>query len=202
MTPADFAFFVLAAFLVVAALGVVATRNPVHGVLLLVLAFFNASGIFVLLGAEFLAMLLVIVYVGAVMVLFLFVVMMLRIGEKEYENRARGAFMAALVIVGIIFVELGSIVVGFRVLESAALPAFPEPIHISNAKALGRILYTDYIFAFQAAGLILLIAMLGAIVLVHRKRPGVKRQNIANQIARDPKDILELHKIEPNTETI
>lgn len=201
MTPADFAFLVLAATLLASAIGVVTVRQPVHAVLLLVLAFFNAGGLFVLLGAEFLAMLLVIVYVGAVMVLLLFVVMMLGTDAHPLRSTARAALPLALVVAGILAAELGAVALGFQVLESAAAPAFPAPdaAQTPNTQALGQVLYTHYVLPFQAAGLILLVAMIGAIVLTHRQRAGVRRQVIRDQIARDPAEVLEVQKITPRT---
>src|SRR5580693_802453 len=169
------AFYVFATVMTLAALAVVTARNPVHSVLFLILAFFNAAALFVLLGAEFLAMILVVVYVGAVAVLFLFVVMMLDIdfvalrrGFMEYLPL--GALIG-LVLMSELLVVLGGWVVGSGVPGARVIPA-----GLSNTRALGQILYTDYIFYFETAGLILLVAMIGAIVLTLRRRPGVKRQ--------------------------
>ena len=199
MTPYDISFLVLAGTLLASAVGVISVRNPIHAVLLLVLTFFNAGGLFVLLGAEFLAMLLVIVYIGAVMVLFLFVVMMLSIKPKEKQKPSGGSLSFAILIAGILMFELGGIALSFHVLDGASAPISPIADGVTNTKALGMVMYTDYIYPFQAAGLILLVAMIGAIVLTHRKRNGVLTQSISDQVSRDPKDVLEVHKVESRT---
>ena len=176
------AFYLLAAVAVVSALMVVTARNPVHSVLFLILTFFTAAGLFVLLGAEFLAMLLVVVYVGAVAVLFLFVVMML---DVDFASLREG-FARYLPIGGVVALIL-AIETGFTaaaVAAKGAKPLAPGPASIPNAEQIGRVLYTDYFYYFQAAGLILLVAMIGAIVLTLRHKPGVKRQDIAAQTAR------------------
>src|SRR5688572_30590767 len=176
-------FFYLFAFVTVASgFMVITARNPVHAVLWLILAFFNAAGLFILLGAEFLAMILVVVYVGAVAVLFLFVVMMLDVDFAELRaGFIRNAPLGA--IVGIILLIELIMVVGFR-LTGPLTTAVSSPIpaagsNVTNTEALGRILYTKYILLFQGAGLILLVAMIGAIVLTLRHKEGVKRQSIA-----------------------
>jgi len=181
------AFYVLAAVTVGSALAVVSARSPVHSVLFLILSFFSAAGLFVLLGAEFLAMLLVVVYVGAVAVLFLFVVMMLdvdfaslRTGFSRYLPI--GALVAAILLTEMILVSGAVADKG-----AASLPRVPLAAGVSNVEQIGRVLYTDYIYFFQAAGLVLLTAMIGAIVLTLRHKPGVKRQVIADQTARTPK---------------
>jgi NADH-quinone oxidoreductase subunit J len=179
------AFYAFSTILIASAFMVVVARNPVHSVFFLILAFFNAAGLFVLLGAEFIAMILVIVYVGAVAVLFLFVVMMLDIDFAELK---RGAQQYALVGAGVgllLMVELfaSAWLWKFSPIASSQL-AHPTPTGLSNTEALGRILYTDYIYYFQIAGLVLLVAMIGAIVLTLRHRPGVRRQNIGRQNAR------------------
>src|SRR5712692_1958366 len=186
-------FYLFALVAVAAGVMVVSAKNPVHSVLFLILAFFNSAGLFVLLGAEFLAMILVIVYVGAVAVLFLFVVMMLDIDFAEL----RSGFMRYLPIgalVGFILLAelmliLGSWVIapGLAGLQAAPLP--PTAAAVSNTRALGDLLYTRYIFAFQVAGLILLVAMIGAIVLTLRTRVGVRRQRIPEQLARSRREI-------------
>jgi NADH-quinone oxidoreductase subunit J len=189
------AFYIFSAIMIASALMVVAARNPVHSVLFLIAAFFNAAALFVLLGAEFLAMILLIVYVGAVAVLFLFVVMMLDI---DFASLRRGtmAYLPLGAIVGLVLLgELG-IVVGAWVIGGAA-SLHPTPSGVSNTVALGRILYTDYIFYFQTAGLILLVAMIGAIVLTLRHRPGVRRQSIAAQVSRRPEDAMEIRDVKP-----
>ena len=182
------AFYLFAGITVAAGVMVISARNPVHSVLFLILAFFNAGGLFVLMGAEFLAMILVVVYVGAVAVLFLFVVMMLDINFVEL----RQGFLQYLPIgalVGIILlVELIAVVSAWVVAPEAGLaiglPVAP-PDSVTNTQALGEVLYTKYIYLFQAAGLVLLVAMIGAIVLTLRKRPGVRRQNIGEQVSRE-----------------
>ncbi|WP_262691576.1 NADH-quinone oxidoreductase subunit J [Kordiimonas aestuarii] len=193
------AFWLFAAITVLSGLMVISSRNPVHSVLWLILAFFSAAGLFVLMGAEFLAMLLVIVYVGAVAVLFLFVVMMLDINFVEL----RQGFLQYLPIgalIGLILlaelVTLGTAwTFGSDISLNAASPA-PAIEQVENTRALGSVIYTDYIFIFQTAGLILLVAMIGAIVLTHRDRVGVKRQNIGKQNARRPEDAYELVDVE------
>ena len=192
------AFYLFAAVAVAAGIMVVTARNPVHSVLFLILAFFNAAGLFVLMGAEFLAMILVIVYVGAVAVLFLFVVMMLDIDFVEL----RQGFVRYLPIGGLIgivlLVEL-FIVVGGWVSLPETKAAITEPVRegVSNTAALGRLLYTKYVYLFQAAGVILFVAMIGAIVLTLRKREGVKRQKVARQLGRTRAESVELVKVKP-----
>jgi len=193
------AFYMFAATTVAAGALVISAKNPVHSVLWLILAFFSAAGLFVLLGAEFLAMLLIIVYVGAVAVLFLFVVMMLDINFEELREEALSYLPIGGLIGLILLVELVMLGAtwqfGAEVTINAAQP-IPAVADVQNTEALGRILYTDYIFIFQTAGLILLVAMIGAIVLTHRTRPGVKRQNIGAQVARRPEDAYELVDVE------
>ena len=185
------AFYLMAASTVVAGFAVVSARNPVHSVLFLILAFFSAAGLFVLMGAEFLAMLLVVVYVGAVAVLFLFVVMMLdvdfaalRQGFAQYLPI--GGAIAAILAAEMVFVSATVATQGAARLNSAPA-ANGSAEGVTNAEAIGRVLYTDYIYFFQAAGLVLLVAMIGAIVLTLRHKPGVKRQVIADQVLRSPK---------------
>jgi NADH-quinone oxidoreductase subunit J len=187
-------FWIFSAVLIGSALAVIIARNPVHSVLFLILAFVNAAGLFILMGAEFLAMILIVVYVGAVAVLFLFVVMML---DVDFTQLRQG-FLQYIPIAAIIafFVAIELIYVGFGWLRSpqAAAPASPAGV-VSNTEALGRVLYTQYFFFFQAAGLILLTAMIGAIVLTLRHRVGVKRQNIAAQVARNPATAVEVRQV-------
>jgi len=182
---ATLAFYAFAAVLIGSAVMVVTSRNPVHSVLFLILAFFNAAGLFLIAGAEFLAMILVIVYVGAVAVLFLFVVMMLDIDfARLREGFQRYAPVGALIGL-VLLVQLVMVMISWRMAPGAmALRLNETPSDIPNAQALGRILYTDYIYLFQGCGLILLVAMIGAIVLTLRDKPNSKRQNIAEQIAR------------------
>jgi len=182
---AALAFYAFAAVLIGSAVMVVTSRNPVHSVLFLILAFFNAAGLFLIAGAEFLAMILVIVYVGAVAVLFLFVVMMLDIDfARLREGFQRYAPVGALIGL-VLLVQLVMVMISWRMAPGAMPLRLNEtPSDIPNAQALGRILYTDYIYLFQGCGLILLVAMIGAIVLTLRDKPNSKRQNIAEQIAR------------------
>jgi len=194
------AFFYLFALVAVAsALMVISSRNPVHSVLFLILAFFNAAGLFLLAGAEFLALILLIVYVGAVMVLFLFVVMMLDVDFAEFKQGAlRYAPIGALV--GLIFAAELIIVTGGYVLSpelgaSIARP-IPDMAERTNTAVLGDVLYTDYIHFFQMAGLVLLVAMVGAIVLTLRHKQGVKRQSISEQVGRTPETSIEVRKVE------
>ena len=200
MTLADAFFYLFAALTIVAAVLVITARNPVHAVLWLIFAFFNGAGLFVLLGAEFLAMILVVVYVGAVAVLFLFVVMML---DVDFAALRAGFIKNAPLglIVGIILLAELVMVLGFRfagVLPQGIGPA-PAPAPgsaISNTEAIGRLLYREpYVFFFQAAGIILLVAMIGAIVLTLRHKPGVKRQDIAVQNARSPATTIDIVKV-------
>jgi NADH-quinone oxidoreductase subunit J len=187
------AFWVLAAVLVASAAMVVCARNPVHAVLFLILTFFNAAGLFLLAGAEFLAMILVIVYVGAVAVLFLFVVMMLDIDfTRLREGFQRYAPVGAAVGV-LLLIELGVVLSGWHVAAGApGLRAAPIAATLTNTTQLGTLLYTHYVLLFQAAGLILLVAMIGAIVLTHREGTASRRQSIAQQVARDPATTLVL----------
>ena len=188
------AFYVFALVAVGSAVMVISARNPVHSVLFLILAFFNAAGLFVLMGAEFLAMILVVVYVGAVAVMFMFVVMMLDINFAEL----RQGFLRYLPIGGaiglIVLAELLFILAGWKLApEAIRVAAAPTPDQVTNARALGQLIYTQYAYLFQLAGLILLIAMIGAIVLTHRRRPEVRRQSISTQLARE--DSIEVRKV-------
>ncbi len=192
------AFYVFAIVAVVAGVMVISSRNPVHSVLFLILAFFNAAALFVLLGAEFLAMILVVVYVGAVAVLFLFVVMMLDINFVELRRGFLqylpiGALIGIVLLVELVFVFGGWVVSS----DAAAVMTAPTPpiAEISNIHALGRLIYTQYIYLFQVAGLILLVAMVGAIVLTLRHREGVRRQKIGDQLARRREDTIEVVKV-------
>ncbi len=191
------AFYMFAVTAVTAAILVVSARNPVHSVLFLILAFFNAAGLFVLAGAEFLAMILVVVYVGAVAVLFMFVVMMLDIDFVVLRQGFMNYVPLGALIGIVMLVELTVVLAGWRSAPDARLlAAAPMPGDISNTLALGEVLYTHYIYLFQAAGVILLVAMIGAIVLTHRAREGVRRQNIADQVSRRPADTIEIKKVE------
>ena len=181
-------FYLFAGVMLTSGLMVVVSRNPVYSVLFLILAFFNAAGMFVLIGAEFLAMLLVVVYVGAVAVLFLFVVMMLDINFAEMRAGFQKYLPLGLVVGGILVFELVTVMYG-DAFSDARLPIVSK---IANTTQLGGVLYTKYAFLFQIAGLILLVAMIGAISLTMRKRVGVRRQSIADQISRRPEDVLEV----------
>ena len=179
------AFYFFASIMLLSAVMVIGARNPVHSVLFLILAFFNAAGLFILTGAEFLAMLLIVVYVGAVAVLFLFVVMMLDVDFAELKKGAM-QYMPLGGLIGLILVVELAMAAGVWALKPAHLEAVASktPEGVTNAEALGHILYTDYVYYFQIAGLVLLVAMIGAIVLTLRSRPGVRRQNISQQNAR------------------
>jgi len=190
------AFYLFSAILILSAVMVIGAKNPVHSVLFLILAFFNAAGLFVLLGAEFLAMLLVVVYVGAVAVLFLFVVMMLDVDFAELKKGSL-QYLPFGALIGLILVaEL--VMVGFVwVLKPGAAKASATPSNLTNTEALGYILYTDYVYYFQIAGLVLLVAMIGAIVLTLRTRPGVRRQVISVQNARTAAMAVDMHDLKP-----
>ena len=192
------AFYLLAATAVVSGLLVVTARNPVHSVLWLILAFFSAAGLFVLLGAEFLAMLLVVVYVGAVAVLFLFVVMMLDVDFLKLREGYAKYLPIGGVVAAVLLAEM--IVVSSAVIQGGATagltgPGAPDP-DMSNVEAIGRVLYTDYIYFFQAAGIVLLIAMIGAITLTLRHKPHVKRQNISDQVNRSAAKAMEIKSVQ------
>jgi NADH-quinone oxidoreductase subunit J len=196
------AFYLFAGITLLSGLLVISARNPVHSVLFLILAFFNAAGLFILLGAEFIAMILVIVYVGAVAVLFLFVVMMLDVTFADLRKGAMqyvpiGLGVGALLLVELVIMYLSWSFVPVVAENLAHLETAFEGV--TNTESLGQILYTDYIFAFQGAGLVLFVAMVGAIVLTHRSRPGVHRQSVATQHARKPSDVLEIRKVTPGT---
>ncbi|PRD41950.1 NADH-quinone oxidoreductase subunit J [Phyllobacterium phragmitis] len=194
------AFFYLFAFIMIgSAFMVIAARNPVHSVLFLILAFFNAAALFLLAGAEFLALILLVVYVGAVAVLFLFVVMMLDVDFAELKS---GALQYAPIgaLVGLILAAELVVVLGGSVfapqLGQTTMQPIPDMATRSNTAALGDILYTNYVFFFQIAGLILLVAMIGAIVLTLRHKEGVKRQSVPEQVARTPATAIEIKKVE------
>lgn len=192
------AFYVFAFVAIVAGVMVISSRNPVHSVLFLILAFFNAAALFVLLGAEFLAMILVVVYVGAVAVLFLFVVMMLDINFTELRRGFLQYLPIGALIGVVLLAELVFVFGGWASSSSAAaVSAAPMPAsaEITNTHALGRLVYTQYVYLFQAAGLILLVAMMGAIVLTLRHREGVRRQKISDQLARSRDDSIEVVKV-------
>lgn len=201
MIVSAIAFYIFAAIAIAAGFMVIASRNPVHSVLFLILAFFNAAALFVLMGAEFIALILVIVYVGAVAVLFLFVVMMLDIDFTELR-RGFLQYLPVGALLGLILVlELGMVGASWIItpdaMHAAASPAPAFIDQVTNTRALGRILYTQYVYLFQAAGLVLLVAMIGAIVLTLRHRPDIKRQVIAHQVGRKRDDGVEYKDVKP-----
>ena len=183
------AFYLFAALVVASAALTITARNPVHSVMWLILAFFNAAGLMLILGAEFIAMLLVIVYVGAVAVLFLFVVMMLDIDFAELRAGLARYLPFGLLLAIVLAAEIIFAVAAWRAggIELAARAA-PSMGDVPNIQAIGALLYTRYLYIFEGAGLVLLVAMIGAIVLTHRTRSGVRAQNVARQVARRPQD--------------
>ena len=193
-------FYVFAAVLVAAAIGVITARNPVHSVLFLVLCFFNAAVLWLLIEAEFLAIVLVLVYVGAVMVLFLFVVMMLDINiEKLREGFARHAPLGVAVAL-VVVVELYYVLWVRRAGVDVTGGVAPLPEGYSNTEAVGAVLYTDYVYPFQLAAVVLLIAIVAAIALTMRRRPGLKTQDVSRQVAVRRQDRVRLVKVEPEGE--
>jgi NADH-quinone oxidoreductase subunit J len=189
-------FYLFAGVCVASAVMVVTSRNPVHSVLFLILAFVNAAGLFVLLGAEFLAMILIVVYVGAVAVLFLFVVMMLDVDFAELREGFLSYLPIGALVGAVLLAEL-LLVVGGWVIAPGASSAAPVAQSISNTQAIGLVLYTRYVYFFEAAGLILLVAMIGAIVMTLQHKPQVRRQNIADQVARGKASAIELVNVKP-----
>ncbi len=194
-------FYLLAGTVVVSGFMVISARNPVHSVLFLILAFFNSAGLFVLMGAEFLAMIMIIVYVGAVAVLFLFVVMMLdvnfvRLREGFLQYLPVGALIGIILLIELLLM-LGSTTLAVEAAAGSVVVPQPPLDEVTNTEALGALLYTRYVYLFQASGMVLLVAMIGAIVLTHRTRPGVRRQVISEQIGRRREDGVELKKIRP-----
>ena len=198
MTVFAFAFYLFAITAVAAGLMVVVARNPVHSVLWLILAFLSAAGLFVLLGAEFAAMLLMIVYVGAVAVLFLFVVMMLDVDFAELKGEMALYMPLGLLIGVVIIMQLGIAFGSWTTADGAdGLRAAVTPDNVENTAALGALIYDKYLLLFQTAGLILLVAMIGAIVLTLRHRKDIKRQNVLHQMWRDPAKAMELKDVKP-----
>jgi NADH-quinone oxidoreductase subunit J len=193
-------FYLFAGITVASAVMVIAARNPVHSVLFLILAFVNAAGLFVLMGAEFLAWILIIVYVGAVALLFLSVVMMLDVDFTALRRGVLSYLPVGALIGAVLLVELliivGAWAVGPDVAKAITAP-IPPPAQVSNTQALGLVLYTNYIYFFQAAGIILLVAMIGAIVLTLHHKPNVRRQIIAQQVARSKATAIEIVKVKP-----
>jgi NADH-quinone oxidoreductase subunit J len=200
MTVAAFAFYMFSIVAVASGLFVVTAKNPVHSVLWLILAFLSSAGLFVLLGAEFVAMLLIIVYVGAVAVLFLFVVMMLDVDFAELKAEM-SKYMPLALLIGVILLMQFFMVLGVWHASSAAeglrQAVTPDLGQVQNTKALGLLLYDKYVFLFMISALILLVAMIGAIVLTMRHRKSVKRQNVLHQMWRDPAAAMELHDVKP-----
>ncbi len=199
MALSAIAFYLLAAVTLISGVLVVSARNPVHSVLFLILTFFSAAGLFVLLGAEFLAMLLIVVYVGAVAVLFLFVVMMLDVDFAALRQGFAQYLPIGGLVASILAVEMVLVSASVAIQGAAGKNALPDANagQESNTVAIGRVLYTDYVFFFQAAGLVLLVAMIGAIVLTLRHKSGVKRQNIGAQVARTPAKGMHMVQIKP-----
>jgi NADH-quinone oxidoreductase subunit J len=199
MIVATLFFYLFAGLCVASGFMVIAVRNPVHSVLFLILAFVNAAGLFVLLGAEFLAMILIVVYVGAVAVLFLFVVMMLDVDFAELRQGFLGYLPLGIVIGGAFLAELllvvGAWAIGAEVPHAITMP-IPPVQAVTNTEALGRVLYTRYVYFFEVAGLVLLVAMIGAIVLSLHRKPGVKRQRISDQVARTRATAIEIKHVE------
>jgi len=190
-------FYLFSAVLIFSAVMVIASKNSVHSVLFLILAFFNAAALFVLIGAEYIAMTLVIVYVGAVAVLFLFVVMMLNVNFEEMREGFQKYLGLGLMVATVLLAEL--VLVIYWALQKPAALATPEHLptpEVSNVQSIGNLLYTYYVYPFQMAGIILLIAMIGAIVLTLRTRPGVRKQKIANQLARTKEQSVSIVKVE------
>ena len=200
MTVASAFFYLFSGVMIASAFMVIAARNPVHSVLFLILAFVNASGLFILLGAEFLAMILIVVYVGAVAVLFLFVVMMLDVDFAELKQGFLQDLPVGALIGIIVALELILVVGGFTPSPGAiAAPRAPVPADVSNTMAIGLVLYTKHVYFFQAAGFVLLTAMIGAIVLTLRHRPDVKRQDVSEQNARTREQAVEIVKVPSRT---
>ena len=195
MNAAALFFYLFSGVMTASAFMVLASKNPVHSVLFLILAFVNAAGLFLLLGAEFLAMILVVVYVGAVAVLFLFVVMMLDVDFAELKQGFLQYLPLGALIGAAVLIELVMVVGVWTLAPGAALRPASPAAGLSNTAALGRVLYTQYLYFFQAAGMILLTAMVGAITLTLRHKPGVKRQDIAAQVARTKATAIEVVKV-------
>jgi NADH-quinone oxidoreductase subunit J len=194
------AFYVFGVILVASAAMVVVSKNPVHSVLFLILAFFNAAGLFILLGAEFVAMILVIVYVGAVAVLFLFVVMMLDVNFLELRRGINtympfGIFVGSVLVIELVFIVFNPWLVSTGAVQAIGAPAPQAASHITNTRAIGQLLYTHYLYIFQVAGLILLVAMVGAIVLTLRRRSGVQRQRAGVQVSRARGEVLQIQHV-------
>jgi NADH-quinone oxidoreductase subunit J len=196
MTLPLFFFYVFSIIAVASALMVIASRNPVHSVLFLILTFVNASGLFMLAGAEFLALILIVVYVGAVAVLFLFVTMMLDVDFAELRSGLLQYAPIGIVVGAIILLELLLVAGSFALTpQLAAVGVVPMPLDVDNTRALGQLIYTRYVFLFQGAAGVLLVAMMGAIVLTLRHKTGVKRQDVFHQTQRKREEGVELVKV-------
>ncbi len=192
----ELTFYLFSTILLLSGAGVILARNPVHSVLLLILAFFNAAGLMLLLGAEFIALTLVIVYVGAVAVLFLFVIMMLDVDFAELRAGFTKVLPLAMLVGSVLLAQLiYTVRIWPQLAPAMAASPMGNPETLSNTKALGQILYTDYVYQFQTAGLILLVAMIGAIVLTLRHRPDSRRQNVAAQVARARGDVISIQHV-------
>ena len=194
-------FYIFSFIAVLSALMVISSKNPVHSVLFLILSFVNAAGLFVLLGAEFLAMILVVVYVGAVAVLFLFVVMMLNVAEQKqswFIGKKSTHIPTGLIVSVLILLELLVVVGGWKYKEDVMSSSNLILSDVSNTHQIGLVMYTDYILYFQLAGIVLLLAMIGAILLTFRERVGVKKQSYINQISRNPSTAVELKEVKSN----
>ncbi|GIR09681.1 MAG: NADH:ubiquinone oxidoreductase subunit J [Alphaproteobacteria bacterium] len=187
-------FFLFSSITVLSAIAVISSRNPVHSVLFLILAFVNSAGLFVLAGAEFLAMILLIVYVGAVAVLFLFVVMMLNINLEEIKNQVKKYFYSGLFVGLVLMAELFFSFSNLDLIRNKNIEVINNE-NLTNTHLIGSVMYTEYFFVFQLSGCILLVAMVGAIVLTLRRREGVLRQDISKQVSRKKKDSIELIKV-------
>ena len=187
-------FFLFSIIIVFSSIAVISSRNPVHSVLFLILAFVNSAGIFVLAGAEFLAMILLIVYVGAVAVLFLFVVMMLNINLEEIKYQAKKYFYSGLLVGGVLMAELIFSFSNLNIIRNKNAQNL-ENNNLTNTHQIGKVMYTEYFFVFQLSGCILLVAMIGAIVLTLRKREGVLRQDVTKQLDRRKEDSIEIIKV-------
>ena len=194
MTIQSILFYAFSAILLLSATQVVSARNPVHAVLFLILCFFNAAGLFLLMGAEFVAFIMIIVYVGAVAVLFLFVVMMLDINFTDARKAMRRNLLVGLGVGGVLLAEL-LFVIGAWKFDNKAIGATPADA-IDNTRAIGRVLYTDFFYPFQVSGLVLLVAMIGAIVLTLRHRTGTRRQVVSQQLNRPASEIMSVVKVE------
>lgn len=195
----ELAFYLFSGILLLGGTGVIFARNPVHSVLLLILCFFNAAGLMLLLGAEFLALIMVIVYVGAVAVLFLFVVMMLDVNFEQLRKGFTKFLPFGLGVGGVLLAQLVFVFSNWPNLIASPRQPMPDPTQVTNTEALGRILYTDYFYIFQISGIILLVAMIGAIVLTQRSRGDVLRQNIARQTQRTQAETVELVNVPVGT---